>query len=273
MSRYSSISITAHYTGQAWVRQGLPWAEFFDTSRGRALYALSELFFAPARRAGFSTPREFLVQRHRIIDALVAQSRPAQLIELAGGLSPRALAFADSVGKPALDIDLPAMVELKRHRLGPHAPPSYRSLAVDLIAATDYAQALSPYLQPLSPTVVITEGLVAYFPLTVQQQIFDRIAALLRRLGGGSYITDIHHQQAIDRLGPVGRTFRTLLSLLSRNRQPRMIPNEDVGRRMIASAGFDELTIHHPQSFRSQLDLPDPERDSGLVIYEARITS
>lgn len=270
MSRYSSISITAHYTGQAWVRQGLPWAEFFDTSRGRALYALGELFFTPARRAGFSTPPEFLVQRHGIIDALVAEARPAQLIELAAGLSPRALAFADT-GRPALDVDLPAMVELKRRRLGGHAPPSYRALAVDLIAANDYHQAFSPYLRPLSPTVVITEGLVAYFPLPQQQQIFDRVAALLRRLGGGRYITDIHHQAVIDRLGPVAGTFRGLLSVLSRSRQPRLIPDEEVGRRMFASAGFDALEIHHPESFRSRLDLPNPRRDSGLVVYEASI--
>ncbi|PID38811.1 MAG: hypothetical protein CSB49_03630 [Proteobacteria bacterium] len=271
MSRYSSISITAHYTAQAWVRQGLPWAEFFDTTQGRALHALCEVFFAAARRAGFSTPSEFLVQRHRIIDALVAEACPAQLIELGAGLSPRALAFADSSGGPALDIDLPAMVELKRQRLGGHAPPSYRALAVDLVAANDYTQALSPYLKPVSPTVVISEGLVAYFPLPRQQQIFDRVAALLRRLGGGRYITDIHHQQTVDRLGATARVFRTLLSLLSRNRQPLQIPNEAVGRRMIASAGFDELSIHDPQSFRSQLDLPNPERDSGLVVYEATI--
>lgn len=274
MSRWSSVSVTAHYTGQVWVRQGLPWAELFDTGVGRALYAAGELLFAPARQAGFTTPPEFLVQRHLMLDALLTELAPSQLIELGAGLSPRALAFADAHGLPALDIDLPAMVQLKRRRLGPLAPTSYRALALDVLATEDFASALAPYLRCAAgngSVVVITEGVIPYFPLDLQQRLFSRIASLLRHLGGGIYLTDVHHQKEVDRLGAFASTFRTVLSGLSRTRLPRMISDEAEGRERFAKAGFDALTLHRPAAFHAAVTLPRKQRDSGLAIYQATI--
>lgn len=247
---------------------------FFDTSIGRALYAAGELLFAPARQAGFTTPTEFLVQRHLMLDALLGELRPRLLIELGAGLSPRALAFADALGRPALDIDLPAMVQLKRRRLGALAPNSYRALALDVLATEDFANALAPYLRGAAgegPVIVITEGVIPYFPLALQQRLFSRIAALLRHVGGGYYLTDVHHQEEVDRLGAVASTFLTVLSGLSRTRLSRMIADEQDGRARFASAGFDALTIYRPADFRGAVALPKKRRDSGLAIYQGRV--
>ena len=40
MSRWETISITAHYTGQVWVQEQLPWAGLFDSFTGRAMHRL-----------------------------------------------------------------------------------------------------------------------------------------------------------------------------------------------------------------------------------------
>jgi len=145
-SEWDSISITAHYTAQVWAQEHLPWAWRFDTRKGRAFYAALEPLMALAGRAGLTTPRDFLVQRHRIIDALVARKQPEQLLDLAGGLSPRCLAHSHKYGAPCTDVDLERMIALKAKLVGRDAPASYRQAALDLVASQNYVADLGPAL-------------------------------------------------------------------------------------------------------------------------------
>ena len=271
MSRWDSISITAHYTGQIWVRAGMPWSWPFDTWRGRAMYNLSEPLFNMATRAGLNTPLQFCLQRHRILDHLVEQHRPAQIVELAGGLGPRSLAFAQKLDVPCLDVDLPDMVAFKGHLLGARAPTSYRQHALDLIESDDYVADLGDALQRVSPTVVVTEGLLPYFDAPRRQHIFEQIAALLRWTGGGAYLTDMHHQEAVDRMGPVGFAFRTALHHMTDTVQATLIQDMDQGRAVMQAAGFSEVRGHDPATFADSLGVIVKDRSSGLTIYEATL--
>ena len=269
MSRWDSISITAHYTGQIWVRAGMPWSWPFDTWRGRVMYNLSEPLFNAATRAGLNTPLQFCLQRHRILDHLVEQHRPAQMVELAGGLGPRSLAFSQKLGVPCLDVDLPDMVAFKQHLLGDVAPPSYQQRPLDLIASDDYVADLGEALQRVSPTVVVTEGLLPYFDSPQRQHIFEQIAALLRWCGGGAYLTDMHHQEAVDRMGPVGFAFRTALHHMTDTVQATLIQNMDEGRGVMQAAGFSQVSGHDPADYVDSLGVVVKDTSSGLTIYEA----
>ena len=271
MSRWDSISITAHYTAQIWVRNQNPWAWRFDTPRGRLMYHASKPLFDAMTRVGLTTPPEFCIQRHRILDARLPDLKPVQLIELAGGLSPRCLAYAQKWGVPCVDVDLPAMVEAKRSMVGPDAPEHYRQGALDLIASEDYAADLQDVLVRGAPTVVITEGILSYFSMAHQQRIFDKIAALLRWCGGGTYMTDIHHQDEVDRLGLAAAVFRWGLHKISRTEQEALIPNFGEGQQMLEQAGFDQVVGLHPNQWHEELSLPLLRKDSGLMIYEARL--
>lgn len=271
MSRWDSISITAHYTAQIWVRARLAWAWPFDTSRGRLMYHSTKPLFSSMTRAGLTTPPEFCIQRHRIMDARLPELRPAQVVELAAGLSPRGLAFAHRHRVPCLDVDLPSMVAAKKSMLAGRAPEHYAQHPLDLLASEDYARDLQPALQRVAPTVVITEGLLPYFSADQVQQIFDRIAALLRWCGGGTYLTDIHHQDAVDRLGPTAKLFRWGLHAFSRTPQKKLIPSFEQGQQMVLAAGFDRAEGHHPSQWHQALSLPLPRKDSGLMIYEAQL--
>ena len=271
-SEWDSISITAHYTAQVWARLHLPWAWRFDTRTGRIFYAAAAPLMGLAARAGLTTPHEFLVQRHRIIDALMERRAPAQLLDLAGGLSPRCLAFAHKHGRPGIDVDLERMIQLKAALAGPAGLPStYRQAPLDLIASQDYAADLGAALARVNPTVVITEGILPYFSIEQQQHVFARIAALLRCCGGGTYLTDVHHQRETDRLGRFATVFRWGLHLIARSPLHPMIPDEATGRLLLAQAGFDAVTVHDPRQWQQELDLPLRPLGAGLAIYEARV--
>ncbi len=271
MSRWDSISITAHYTAQIWVRNKNAWSWRFDTPKGRLMYHASKPLFDAMTRLGLTTPPEFCVQRHRIMDARLPDLSPVQLVELAGGLSPRCLAYAQKWGVRCVDVDLPAMVEAKRKLLGGDVPEHYHQASLDLIESKDYAADLQDVLLPETPTVVITEGILSYFSMTHQQQIFDRIAALLRWCGGGTYLTDIHHQDEVDRLGLAAAFFRWGLHKISKTEQQALIPNFGKGQSMLSSAGFEEVVGLHPNQWHEELSLPLLRKDSGLMIYEASL--
>ena len=268
MPREHNISFIAHYTAQVWARERLPWAWRFDTRTGRLFYRALAPLWRLAELAGQASPPQFLIQRHRIIDALVQRIAPAQLVELAGGLSPRALALSHKRGVPCVDVDLPPMVRLKGALLGAEQPPGYRLADLDLLASADYAADLGPVLRRVAPTVVITEGILSYFPLARQRQVFARVAALLRHCGGGTYLAEIHHQEQIDRLGEL---FRAGLALLARSPRHPMIPGAATGRAMLGEAGFDRVTVHDPRDWQHELGLPPPRRQTGLRVYEASV--
>lgn len=271
MSRWDSVAPTAHYTAQIWVRDHLPWAHVFDTPLGRAMYSATLPAFELASRAGFTTPMAFCVQRHRVIDALIDALRPAQVVELGGGLSPRCLALAHKLGIPAVDVDLPAMVRAKAERIGDLGPDGYRLVAMDLLETPDYVAGLGASLRALSPTVVVTEGVLSYFDDAQRRRVFEQVAGLLRRCGGGVYLTDVHHEEAVMRLGPVAALFRRALHRVSGTPQQAFIHDFAAGKAMLLQAGFDAVRGHLPVEYRDALALPTRNLDSGLTIYEATV--
>jgi len=273
MSPWDSLAVTAHYTAQLWVRDHLPWAHLFDTPLGRFVYRATLPLFGACSRAGLTTPMEFCVQRHRIIDALVDDLRPAQVVELGSGLSPRCLALAHKKGIRTVDVDLPAMVAAKARMVPDPRPESYRQVAMDMLEAPDYVEALGEALEIVSPTVVITEGVLSYFNHEQRRQVFQRSAHLLRHVGGGVYLTDVHHEEAVARLGPMATLFREGLHWISRTPQQSFIRDFEAGKAMLTAAGFDEVRGHLPTDYRDTLDLPTRNFDSGLTLYEARISA
>jgi O-methyltransferase involved in polyketide biosynthesis len=262
-SPWSGISFTAHYTAQVWARHRLPEAWRFDTLFGRRLFLALEPLFAAGRALGFPSVEEVNLARHRTIDALVEERAPAQLVELACGLSPRGLAAARR-GLPSLDLDLPAMVERKAEilRTTGGAPDRYRLAALDIVRCEHYARALGPLLLPRAPTLAVAEGILIYLPLAAQRQVFARVAALLRCCGGGIFLAEVHHQLELDRLGWPARAFHEVLARITRTRRARQVADGAQGQRLLREAGFDEVLLHRPE-------LPGPA--AGLHVYEARV--
>jgi O-methyltransferase involved in polyketide biosynthesis len=87
----SRISISAHYTGYIWYKNGLSHKQFV-TPMGRAAYwALKPMNVFMQKMIGASIDT-FLLQRHFVLDYLVDQAIAEgyeQIVELAAGLSSR----------------------------------------------------------------------------------------------------------------------------------------------------------------------------------------
>lgn len=263
------ISITAHFTAQVWAREGLPWAACFDTSRGRWIHRLMTPSRAVLSRLGYTTLPQRLVQRHRILNALVEQLRPVQLIELGAGLSPRGLTFSQTHAAAAIDVDLPAMIAYKRERLPAELPPGYRLAGVDLVRSEDYFQDIGANVA--GPTVVVSEGLLNYFPLDVQRRLLGRIVLLLRACGGGTFLYDTYHQADIDRLGVVGQAMRRFICTGARTRDAELMPDGAASEHMLREAGFDAVTLHRVEPWQQRLHLAGGRRESAFVLFEAAV--
>ena len=90
------ISPTAHSTGYVWARNGLSHPEL-ATREGRVLFEALQPAMLASRATGGPTLESYLLARHRAIDALLERAIEAgevsQVIEVAGGLSPRGWRF------------------------------------------------------------------------------------------------------------------------------------------------------------------------------------
>lgn len=176
-SRTSSahISPSAHYTGYVWYRHRLAEAAFV-TAFGRFVHQLLRPISWGAR-VGFGLDIEaFLLQRHLQIDARLAaaieQGGVRRVVEIACGLSPRGRRFRARYPQLRyLEADLPAMAARKRLLLQEQGwlCSELQVRAVDILAerGRHSLPALFAELDPHQPVLVITEGLVNYFPLAV----------------------------------------------------------------------------------------------------------
>jgi O-methyltransferase involved in polyketide biosynthesis len=268
MSRWNRVSPTAHYTAQVWHVAGLPWADRFDTRIGRWMHRLS----APSRRLGsvigMPVLNDVLLQRHRLIDHLLRSREVVQLLELAAGLSPRLAAFC-AAGGHGVDVDLPPMIALKRKLLAP-LPARYAAVALDLLACDDYFAALGEHLScDAGKTMVVTEGLLPYFGQAQRQMLLERIARLLRAVGGGFYATDLHHVDKSAWQGLAGRMATGFLSRFAGVDRIQFIEGEEQGREIFGNAGFAPVEVVYPAKLADELELPRVE--GALAIYVGHI--
>lgn len=196
------ISPTAYATAAAWAHYGFAEAEAWDSRRGRAMlgalrfgtWALSPIL--PALAPG----EALLYWRHYWFSAWVARITPSLAIEIGAGLSTRGLAYARAHPKMSWhDLDLPGMIATRR-ALPADLPPANHHLAVgDLLDERLGAHIAAP---TQGPVVALTEGVVDYLNRDAKQRAWAHIAALLKRLGGGRYLTEVYPLRQFAPRGP-----------------------------------------------------------------------
>lgn len=259
----SSISFTAHYTGQVWARHGLAHPAW-QTLLGKGLYtALSPFEWLNGKILGTDI-RTFLLQRHLLIDHLlhkaIAKHPHLQVVELACGLSPRGQRFCSQY--PALrylEADLPAMAKQKNHLLGQLGALSARHYAtpVDIFAQGQHSIAaiLNQHLRVSAPVLIITEGLVNYFPLATITPVWQQLAKILRQHPAGYYLTDSYllNEQSF------ARTIKQLSRILgaaSRSQVSFHFADTESVAPYFAQQGFSGTQIHNPADYYNVLPLP-----------------
>ena len=244
----SSISPTAHYTGHVWHRHGLSHPGL-DTVEGRVLHGALRPTMAVSRLLGGPTLEDFLLARHRAIDALLAEAiergEVTQVVEVAAGLSPRGLTFARRFG-PAVtyvEADLPAMAARKRAALGGSLSERHRVVDLDALAKEGPASlhALAADLDSSQGLAIVTEGLLNYFPPEAVTAMWERFASVLRGFPRGLYTSDLHVRSDASDLR--SRAFMAVLGLFVRGPIHLHFETAETARGALLAAGFAEAEL------------------------------
>lgn len=246
----SSISPTAHYTGHVWQRHGLSHPGL-DTLEGRLFYGALTPVMTVSRLLGGPTLEQFLLARHRAIDAALADAiergEVSQVVEIAAGLSPRGLTFAQRFGDAITYVegDLPGMVARKRAALGGSGPGNHRVVELDALAEDGPASlaAVAADLDRANGLAIVTEGLLNYFPREAVTGMWRRFAATLTGFPHGLYLSDLHLRQ--DTSDVSARVFAAALGIFVRGRTYMHFETAEEARAELLAAGFTQAELRH----------------------------
>jgi O-methyltransferase involved in polyketide biosynthesis len=260
MSASETISPTAHYTGYVWARNGLSHPEF-ETLEGRVLFETLRPAMTVNSVLGRGTLENYLLARHRAIDALLTQAIEEQgirqVIEVAAGLSPRGWRFAERYGDQLtyVEADLPGMADRKRRALerigtlGEH----HRVRELDALADSGSGSlaVVSGELDPEGGLAIITEGLLGYLPPDAVLDVWARFAGVLEGFSSGRYISDIHIGELQD---VTVRAFRVLLSIFVRGRVHLHFGDSGGVVEKLRDAGFASAEVRLAADLAGQVD-------------------
>ncbi|EDY86533.1 conserved hypothetical protein [gamma proteobacterium HTCC5015] len=278
----SRISITAHYTGYVWYRNGLS-EPAFVTPQGKASYRALWAADHAAKALLGQDLETMLLQRHRLIDhrieSLLSEHGELQVLEIACGLSPRGTRFKRKYPGENLhyiEADLPAMAERKRQlldgmgRLNEH----HRVLPINILETAGNAsmQALiDREFDVDKPLLVITEGLVNYFPTKTIETVWKRLAACLRPFKVGVYMSDLVSQPQWGGGKLWAEVGVKVLSVAARGKTALHYSDAQSVKQAFQRLGFERVRVHNPKDFYAALEIPRSHREPIVRIIEASV--
>lgn len=275
--RSATISPTAHYTGQVWLRNGLS-DERLRTPQGNVLWYLVQPLMAASSLVGGPTLQDFLLARHELIDLRLAEAidsgRVTQVVEIAAGLSPRGLRFARRYGTRIryIEADLPGMAARKQRLLGKSAGDHHRVVSINALAdeGPDSLAALARTLDAGQGLAIVTEGLLNYFDKASVLGMWARFARTLAQFPHGQYLSDIHVTGVNH--GVATETFIAMLSTFVRSRVHLHFAGEREVENALRAQGFDAAVVHNPHAFADRLASCRPRWAELVRVIDATVS-
>ncbi|HKT82765.1 MAG TPA: class I SAM-dependent methyltransferase [Solirubrobacterales bacterium] len=270
-----TISPTAHYTGETWVRNGLSHPQL-ATWQGRMLHRGFALPLAASKTLGGPTLDGLLLARHRIIDSILddlIRGGISQVVEVACGMSPRGWRFTEQFGERLtyIEADLPGMARRKRDALSRMGSLTDRHRVVDMDVLQEGGQgsleALADTLDPADGLVIISEGLLTYLDDDTVDGLWARIATALGRFDKGAYLSDLRF--AKQGLGLPERTFDAILGAFVRGKVHPYRGDEATAEAALRSAGFDEVRLHPGDTHPAAASAGDDPGAGAICVVEA----
>lgn len=269
-----SISPTAHYTGETWVRNGLSHPQL-ATWQGRLFHRTLAVPIAASRAVGGPTLEGLLLARHRIIDSLLEErigEGIGQVVEVACGMSPRGWRFSQRYGDRLtyVEADLPAMARRKREALARMGSLSDRHRVADLDVlrdgGPDSLESLVENLDPAKGLAIVTEGLLAYFDDATVDALWARFARVLGGFSKGVYLADLYFDRP--GRGMLERGFEAVLGVFVRGKV-HAYPDEATAQATLLSAGFEEARLHRGDEHPAAGELRSDPGAGVICVIEA----
>jgi O-methyltransferase involved in polyketide biosynthesis len=265
------LSVTALYTAQTWMWAGLDGADLFATRRSRDVFNATNLALGTARiiRRDWPSLRHGLVQRHVMIDHLLADSGCTQVVELAAGLSRRGAAVSADPRYRYVEVDLPAMIAEKRALLAASergravaARPNLTLVGHD-IADLDFAEVLTD-----GPVFVIAEGLLVYLSAAEQDALWRRVAAVVTARPGSAFVFDLVPPGEQPQPGRMGRALESVMKRFTRG---KTFATDGRSRAEITAqlhaAGFSTVAHHEPRTAPAAWNVPHLTERTQIVVW------
>ncbi len=271
---HERISPTAYVTSYVWHRIGMPNAKPFATWGGFTMFWAFRVLFESWLRLVTRSPTllRVLEYRHRLIDAAVARHEPDVLVEIAAGLSRRAVTWAADHGTRAIEIDLPHVTAAKRGFID-RAPDLVRRLGDRHQLVTrdalgdDFADELAKLLGESKRPVVVAEGLLTYF---TPEQRLKLLTSVARALDGRDslLLTDAYTKDRRSRTALGSAALKLAIRLVTRGQGTRdSWPNQAALEATWREAGFDDVKLLDPLEFEPKIQTPlSFERAPGVVV-------
>jgi O-methyltransferase involved in polyketide biosynthesis len=273
--RKGDLSITALYTSQTWAWGGLPCAHLFETPEGKKVFDVTNaaLAFAGAVSGGLPPLRHSLIHRHTMIDRLLGESGPVQVLELAAGLSRRGAAFTQEPSVRYTEIDLPSVVARKKVLLQRSeegravlARPNFRFVGRDVESAP-----LDSWVFPNEPLFVIAEGLFMYLSPEKQRALWKKVASLFAVAGAGTFVFDLVPSREQPEAGAAGRALEAMMKRFTGGRafEKDERTRDDIAREL-GEAGFGRVELLEPAHVAGVWELPSPEAPTQQLLFVCR---
>jgi O-methyltransferase involved in polyketide biosynthesis len=270
------LSPTALYTAGTWAWAGLPGAELVAHKDTKNVFGVVNVFLALVRPFYRRPPslKHSLVQRHLMIDHLLADSGANDVLELAAGLSTRGVRATADPAVQYVELDRPAVVAKKRELLARSDAGRAALARANLrLVAGDVADAPLAELAPpgRAPLFVIAEGLLMYLAAEAQRALWKKIRALLDARGG-TFVFDLVPTVEQAKPGLVGRALGWLMRRFTKGGDfVRDARTRDDVVAELAAAGFAEVTRLEPADAPAAWRLPHLDRRTQQLLFVARV--
>ncbi len=273
----SRISISAHYTGYIWYKNGLSHQQFV-TPMGRAAYwALRPMNGFMQLMVGASIDT-FLLQRHFVLDHLVEQAIAEgyeQVVELAAGLSSRGYLIKQAHPEVHyVEGDLPGMSARKAELLDNLGRPAGHITQPCNILDESGPQSIEALLDGLDKTkktLIITEGLVNYFDLPTIRKVWTRMAIAMKAFPQSRYITEVYPKLEQHPSYKYVQVAQKVVGFFTQGEYPLHYNSDEAMQQGFLEDGFAQVNVTAPEDYYGKLDMPTSSRQSlvRLVVADA----
>lgn len=178
----------------------------------------------------------FFESRFKSVNSILEEYGATQILELAAGLSPRGMDFAQR-GITYVEADLAESMESKREiiisMLG-HIPANLHLCAASVVDRAGFMACAAAFGQ--EPVAVTTEGLLRYLTFEEKEHLAANVRELLVRHGGMWITTDIHLRSWARRRSPIRREQET--EHLGRDLDPNYFDDLEHAQAFFEKCGF-----------------------------------
>lgn len=261
----SPVSLTGHFTGYVWCNNHLS-PTSFSSILGKAMYyGTRPIDWLSNLTIGLKL-ETMLLQRHCLIDELVNQAIDdgvTQIIEIASGLSARGMRVLQSYPNDDIqyiEADLPDMVVWKNKRLKKEGFSDKRHQLIECnILRSEGELSIEHLLSTLDKTkktLIISEGLVNYFPLDVIETFWTRLAYALSSFEEGQYLFEIWPKVPEHPFAPMIFGAQKVIEFITRQEVPLHYTSDQQIKAGLEGCGFSLATVLDPDKFTDSLKTP-----------------